>query len=88
MTCSHPCCCLQRNAPFLMQDDKPVVIDTSYELNDANQSLIIKMVKPEHGGMYSCLVRNELGEDTAEGPVTITGKNKDVTVNIMSHFNM
>jgi len=57
---------------FWFKDDKPVVIDTSYELSDANQSLIIKMVKPEHGGMYSCLVRNELGEDTAEGPVTIT----------------
>jgi len=75
-------------SPFLMQDGKPVVIDASYELSDANQSLIIKMVKPEHGGMYSCLVRNELGEDTAEGPVTITGKNKDVTVNIIFHFNM
>jgi hypothetical protein len=46
------------------------------------------MVKPEHGGIYSCLARNELGEDTAEGPVTITGKNKDVTVNIIFHFNM
>lgn len=65
---------------FLMQDDKPLVIDTSYELSDANQSLVIKMVKPEHGGTYSCLVRNELGEDTAKGPVTITSKNKDVTV--------
>jgi hypothetical protein len=75
-------------SPFLMQDDKPVVIDTSYDLSDANQSLIIKMVKPEHGGMYSCLVRNELGEDTAEGPVTIIGKKKYVTVNIISHFNM
>ena len=71
-----------------MQDDKPVVIGTSYELSDANQSLIIKMVKPEHEGMYSCSVKNELGEDTAKGPVTITGKKKDVTVNIISHFNM
>ena len=73
---------------FLMQDNKTVITDTSYELSDANQSLIIKMVKPEHGGMYTCLVRNELGEDRAEGPVTITGKNKDVTVNIISHCNI
>jgi len=71
-----------------MQDGKSVVIDTSYELSDANQSLTIKMVKPEHEGTYSCLVRNELGEATAEGRVTITGKNKDVTVNIISHCNM
>ena len=71
-----------------MQDEKPVVIGTSYELSDANQSLIIKMVKPEHGGMYSCSVKNELGEDTAKRPVTITSKKKDVTVNIISHFNM
>jgi hypothetical protein len=75
-------------SPFLMQDDKPVVIDTSYELSDANQSLSIKMVKPEHGGMYKCSVKNELDEAIAEGPVTVTGKNKDVTVNIISHFNM
>ena len=71
-----------------MQDGKPVVSDTSYELSDTNQSLIIKMVKPEHGGMYSCSVRNELGEDTAEGPITITGKNKDVTVNIISQVSL
>jgi len=64
---------------FWFKDGKPVVIDTSYELSDANQSLIIKMVKPEHGGMYSCLVRNELGEDTAEGPVTITGAAPTIT---------
>jgi len=73
---------------FLMQDGKLVVIDTSYELSDANQSLIIKMVKPEHGGMYSCLVRNELGNATAKGHVTITGKNKYVTVYTISHCNI
>jgi hypothetical protein len=68
-------------SPFLMQDDKPVVTDTSYELSDANQSLTIKMAKPEHGGTYSCLVSNELGEVKEQRNVTVTGENKDATVN-------
>jgi hypothetical protein len=70
-----------------MQDDNPLVIDTSYELSDRNQSLIIKMVKLEHEGKYNCLVRNELGEDKAEGLVTIKGKNDDLTVNTVSLFS-
>jgi hypothetical protein len=75
-------------SPFLMQEDKPVVSDTSYELSDRNQSLIIKVLKPEHGGTYSCLVRNELDEDKREVRVTIKGKNEDITVNTISHFSM
>jgi hypothetical protein len=70
-------------SPFLMQDDKPVVIDASYQLSDRNQSLTIKLAKPAHGGTYSCSVRNELGEATAKGDVTVIGKIKDVTVNIV-----
>lgn len=65
-----------------MQDGKPVVIGTSYELRDRNQSLIIKLLKPEHGGTYSCVVRNEVGVVKAEGAVTITGKNKDSEVTL------
>jgi hypothetical protein len=79
--------CMSEGMPFpttfWFKDGKLVVIDTSYELSDANQSLIIKMVKPEHGGMYSCLVRNELGNATAKGHVTIT-----VTTPIITRTNL
>ncbi|PNF17746.1 hypothetical protein B7P43_G06913 [Cryptotermes secundus] len=32
------------------------------------------LVKPENEGKYSCVVKNRLYEDSAEGSVTITGK--------------
>lgn len=52
-----------------------MVTDASYELRDRNQSLIIKLVQPEHEGIFSCLVENELGKEQFEGNLTIAGKN-------------
>jgi hypothetical protein len=60
---------------FFKQDGKPVVTDASHELRDRNQSLIIKVVQPEHEGVFSCLVQNELGKDQFEGNLTIAGRN-------------
>jgi hypothetical protein len=73
--------------PFFMQDGKSVVTDASYDLTDRNQSLIIKLVQPEHEGVFSCLVENELGKEEAEGILAIAGKNTNITVKQMSHFN-
>jgi hypothetical protein len=66
---------LNQMLPFFKQDGNPVVTDASYELRDRNQSLIIKLVQPEHEGMFSCLVENELGTEQAEGNLAIAGKN-------------
>jgi hypothetical protein len=60
--------------PFFKQDGKPLVTDASYELRDRNQSLFIKLVQPEHEGMFSCFVENKLGNEQAEGNLTIAGK--------------
>lgn len=74
MTCCELFVGLNQMLPFLKQDGKPVVTDASYELRDRNQSLIIKLVQPEHEGMFSCLVKNELGVEQAEGNLVIAGK--------------
>jgi hypothetical protein len=52
-----------------------VITDESYELRNRSQYLVIKVVQPEHEGMFSCLVENEVGTEQAEGNLTIGGKN-------------
>lgn len=52
-----------------------MVIDDNFELSNRNQSLIIKVLQPEHEGTYSCKVQNEMGEEQAEGNLTIAGEN-------------
>lgn len=47
------------------------------ELTERNQSLKIMLVKPENEGKYSCVVKNRLYEDSAEGSVTITGEGEE-----------
>ncbi|XP_033610234.1 obscurin isoform X1 [Cryptotermes secundus] len=69
--------CKSKGMPYpdtfwFKQDGIPVVTDASYELGGRNQSLIIKLVQPEHEGMFSCLVENELGTEQAEGNLTIS----------------
>jgi hypothetical protein len=56
------------------QDGKLVVNDKTVELTERNQSLKIILVKPENEGKYTCVVKNRLQEDSADGFVTVTGE--------------
>ncbi|XP_021926551.1 vascular endothelial growth factor receptor 1-like isoform X2 [Zootermopsis nevadensis] len=56
------------------KDGKLVINDKTVELTERNQSLKIILMKPENEGKYTCVVKNRLQEDSAEGYVTVTGK--------------
>jgi hypothetical protein len=62
-------------ALFPIQDDKPLDEDSTVELKDYNQTLVIKRVTQERKGMYRCVVHNKLGEMQMVGAVNVTGKN-------------
>jgi hypothetical protein len=63
---------------ILRQNGELVVNDTTVELTERNQSLKIILVKPENEGKYSCVVKNRLYKDSAEGSVTITGEGEKI----------
>lgn len=62
-------------ATFLIQDDKPLDSDSTVELKDYNQTLVINGVKTDMKGVYRCVVHNQLGEMQTLGTVNITGQN-------------
>jgi hypothetical protein len=50
-----------------------LVKDSTVELKDSNQTLVIKGVKEEMKGMYRCVVHNKLGEMQMGRVVNVTG---------------
>jgi uncharacterized protein YodC (DUF2158 family) len=49
-------------------------IDSTVELKENNQRLIIKGVTQETKGMYRCVVKNELAEVQMAAAVNVAGK--------------
>jgi hypothetical protein len=47
--------------------------DSTVELKDYNQTLVINGVKTDMKGVYRCVVHNQLGEMQTLGTVNITG---------------
>jgi hypothetical protein len=64
---------------ILRQNGELVVNDMTVEMTERNQSLKIIFVKPENEGKYTCVVKNRLNEDSAEGSVTIKGEGENRT---------
>jgi len=48
-------------------------IDSTVELKDKNQTLIVKGVKKETEGMYRCVVQNQLAKVQMVAAVNVTG---------------
>jgi hypothetical protein len=48
-------------------------IDSTVELMDNNQTLVIKGVKQEAGGMYRCVVQNQLAAVQMAAVVNVSG---------------
>jgi hypothetical protein len=75
---------------ILRQNGELLDNDLAVEMTERNQSLKIMFVKPENEGKYTCVVKNRLNEDSAEGSVTITGEDKiDFLINsnlVHKHF--